>query len=85
LDYASCEIDALRDLYAMNVHGGVVAALGENVDQHGESKRVFEYGVFRIDVSDTGDRMPKDDRHHLLLDESHDFLQQFSMFEGVTV
>src|SRR5262245_46959871 len=58
LDSTRLEVETFRHIDAMDVHDGVVAALGEDVDQHRQRQRVIEDCVFSIDVRDARDRMP---------------------------
>ena len=48
---------------------GVVAAFGEDVDQHCKSQRIVEDWVLRVDQRYTGNGMPQNDRHHLLFNK----------------
>src|SRR5438477_7976949 len=68
-DRAGREIEAFRNIDAMDVHNSVIAALGKHVDEHSQRERIVEHGVFGVDVRDTGDRVPQHDGYHFLFDE----------------
>src|SRR6478736_3072115 len=44
------QINLLGDFDPMDVHAGVIAALGEHIDQHRQRERIIHHLVFRIDV-----------------------------------
>ena len=69
----------------MDVHHGVVAALGKDVDEHGQRLRFVENRVLAVDVRVAGKRMPRDDRHHLLVDERDDPLEELGFAQLVAV
>src|SRR5580692_3207702 len=65
LDESGGEVEFLRDFDAMEIDDGVIAALGKDVDQHGERQRVVEQEVFGIDECEAGNGMAQHDRHEL--------------------
>ena len=60
-DETGGEINALGDLDAVDVNEGVIAALAENINEHGESGGIVEERVIGIHVGTTGDGVPPDD------------------------
>src|ERR1700674_296607 len=63
------QIDAQWHADPGDVHRGVEAALGEDVDQHCQGGRVLEEQVFTVDVGDARDRVANQDWHHLAFNE----------------
>src|SRR5688572_13165925 len=56
-DHAGVQVYALRDLLKLLVHRDVVAALGEDVDQHRDGKRLVEDRILGVDVGASRDRV----------------------------
>ena len=63
------QIDAQWHADPGDVHRGVEAALGEDVDQHRQGGRVLEERVFGVDAGHARDRVANHDRHHLAFNE----------------
>ena len=63
----------------MQVDGGMIAALGEDIDEHGQGARVVERGVLRVHERGPGDRVPQDYGHHLSLDEPGHAVEELSL------
>ena len=79
LDLESLRIDGIRDFFAMNVNNGVVATLGEYVDEHGKSIRILKHAVFCVDHGTTGNRMALDDGQKIALDQRDDFFKELAL------
>ena len=84
-DLAGREVEPFRHVDAVDVHDGVVAALGKHVDQHGQRQRIVEHGVLRIDQRDARDRVAQHDRNDLVLDETDHLRKQRAMLQFIAV
>ena len=84
-DLAAGRVGLFRNVDPVEVHDGMIAALGENIDEHGKRQRVVEKGILAVDEGEPGNGMALDDRHHLLLDERHHPLEQPRMLELVRI
>ena len=84
-DETGGEINALGDLDAVDVNEGVIAALAENINEHGESGGIVEERVLGIHVGTTGDGVPPDDGHDLAINEGDDLAEEFRVLELVGV
>lgn len=84
-DEAGGEINALGDLDAVDVDEGVVAALAEDIDEHGEGGGVVEERILGIHVGTTGDGVPDDDGHDLAINKGDDLAEEFRVLEHVGV
>src|SRR5581483_8166044 len=68
MDDTGVQVNAVGHIDAVDIHGCVITTFGKDVDQHCEREWIFKNGILRVDMRDTGDRMPQDDRDHLLVD-----------------
>ena len=69
----------------MDVHDGVEAAFGEDVDQHRERQGILQHLVFGVYQGAAGNRVADDDRHDLLFDELHHPVEELGMLQFVAV
>src|SRR5262249_5941156 len=69
----------------MDIDDGMIAAFRKNIDEHGESERIFEDRVFSVDMSDAGYGVSQDDGNHLLFDHGGHLRKKFAMFNSVAV
>ena len=84
-DLTGGEIEAFWGFDFAFVDRGVEAALGEDVDDHGEGERVREERVFATDDGEAGDGVAFDDRHEGLFDHGDDPGEELGVFELVAV
>src|SRR5687768_15839917 len=85
LDLAGRQIDPLRDFPNVLVDDRMIAALGEQIDQHRDCQRLVEDRVLRVHVRASRQGVPGDDRHELAADDLHNLRQKLAVFQLVAI
>src|SRR6056297_3149647 len=84
-DLAGLEVKPLRNLRPVHIRDRAKASFGENIDHHGQGRRIFENRILRIDHRHPGDGVPHDDRHEAIIDHFNDLVKQVRPFQLIRV
>ena len=78
-DLIRFRIDSGGHILLLDIHHRGKSTLREDIDKHGDSKRVVEDLVFGIDVGQPGNRVFFNNGDKLRFDQTHHFLEQFAV------
>ena len=76
-DFTRFKIYFIGHFFFTNIDGGVVAAFGENIKEHGERVILLENRVFGIYLCTAGDGVAFNNGDELFVDEVADFFEDF--------